>query len=134
MKRRRSREIKERIRHVLIGTRHIKEFSELVQEIKGYMLGSRPGASHREKEIANNFQYYNDLAVSAMEAFANHLTNNYVAFSADLYRQWVCSLRLGLFSAPDYYVMTRRGLNYPDNASPSPRLESVKKYYRNICK
>jgi hypothetical protein len=129
----RSNAIKLRAAEYLKSKRSGWDLETVIEGIEPYFEGSRPNASNRAKTLFRNFQYQNELMLNAWEFFRTHLENSQNFFSADIFKQWLAAVRVGLYTAPDYYVLGRSGLNYPDNADPSPRLEAVKNYYRLVC-
>ncbi|WNE40444.1 MAG: hypothetical protein GBAus27B_000511 [Mycoplasmataceae bacterium] len=90
------------------------------------------GADAQSQQALKNFRYYNDLTNQGFQSFTNHFRQNSKFFSADIYRQWLACLELGFYTAPDYVVLGSAGLNYSDNHSPSPRLNQVESYLKQV--
>jgi hypothetical protein len=129
----RSNEVKKTLLTVFLNPGSRQNLQVAIDKIKPYFAGSQSGASATAKKLVWNFNYYNDMMFGAFDHFAEHLGRSNNFFSADLYKMWVQSMRLGLYTACDFCVLGRQGLNYSDGREPSPRLEAVQEYYSLIC-
>src|SRR5688572_26535537 len=56
-------------------------------DLEQYFEGNRPEASRNARLLFNNYKYYNEIMLSALEFFSNHLQENRNFFSYDVYIQ-----------------------------------------------
>ncbi|KLL04698.1 MAG: hypothetical protein MRERV_14c045 [Mycoplasmataceae bacterium RV_VA103A] len=129
----RSNEVKKKLIEMFLNPGSRQNLQNAITRIEPYFEGNQSGASGGARTLFRNFRYYNDMMFGAFDHFAEHLGRTHNFFSADMYKMWVQGMRLGLYTACDFCVLGRNGLNYSDGREPSPRLEAVKEYYSLIC-
>lgn len=124
--------LKKSVKGLMTNQFLIGNFEGLASALEPFFEGSQQGSSPQAQQAFKNFQYYNKMTVEAFHYFIEHLVNNETFFSADIYRQWLACANLGLYTAPDFVVLGKYGLNYSDNRDPSPRLTKLKSYLEHV--